>query len=66
MDNEKYQKSVFQLNELIMHLLLNSNDIKSEQLKFWLDYWARVESENQEVFNEIYIDKEIMAGEKCL
>lgn len=66
MDNEKYQKSVFQLNELIMHLLLNSNDIKSEQLKFWLDYWDRVESENQEVFNEIYIDKEIMAGEKCL
>jgi len=60
MGNEKYQKAVFQLNELIMHLLLNSNDVKSEQLKCWLDYWDRVESENQEVFNEIYIDKEII------
>ena len=58
MDNEKYQKAVFQLNELIMNLLLNSSDVKGERLKFWLDYWDRIEFENQEVFNEIYIDKE--------
>jgi len=54
MSNENYKEVIFKLNELIRHLLIDSGDVKGENLKYWIDYWDRIESENQDIIDEIY------------
>ena len=51
---EQYKKVIFQLDELIRHILLDSNDLNTDCLKCWIDYWSKIEEENQDIFNEIY------------
>lgn len=52
----KYQKAVFQLNELIRHLLIDGDDVKKKCVGSWIDSWERIEKDNQEVFDEVYTD----------
>ena len=48
---EQYKKVIFQLDELIRHILLDSNDLNTDCLKYWIDYWSKIEEENQDIFN---------------
>jgi len=54
MSNENYKEVIFKLSELIRHLLIDSDDVKGEKLEYWIAYWDRIESENQDIIDEIY------------
>jgi hypothetical protein len=51
---EKYKKTIFQLDELIRHLLVDSNDIKAGRLNNWLKWLSGIKEENKEVYESIY------------
>lgn len=51
---KKYDKTIFQLNELIRILLIDSDDVKEERVGDWIEYWERIERENKEIFDTIY------------
>lgn len=53
MVKDDYQKTIFQLNEMIRHLLLDSEDVKTNH-GYWIEYWEHIEKENQSVFDGIY------------
>lgn len=54
MDIENYKKTIFQLDELIRHLLVDSNDIKAGKLNYWMKYWSSIEEQNKEVYECVY------------
>jgi len=54
MRDERYKEVIFKLNELIRHLLIDSDDVEVENKKYWIDYWNRIESENQDIIDELY------------
>lgn len=54
MDKGKYEKVIFQLDELIRHLLVDSKDVKPDRLDHWIEYWDKIETDNQEVYDSIY------------
>ena len=56
MDVSSYKKVLFQLDQLVRLLLIDSDDVKSGRLKYWIDYWEGLEKENQEVYDSIYKD----------
>jgi hypothetical protein len=39
---------------MIRYLLVDSNDVKRDKLKYWLDYWTKIEKENDAVLDKIY------------
>ena len=49
---EKYKKAIFQLDEMIRHMLIVSNDVKNSD--YWFAQWEEIEGENQEVWDEVY------------
>jgi hypothetical protein len=53
-DEVKSEKAIFQLNEFIRHLLIDSNDVEKSRLKYWIDYWTKIEKENEEIFVQLY------------
>jgi replication initiation and membrane attachment protein DnaB len=54
MEVEEYKKTVFQLDELIRHLLVDSNDIKAGRLNNWMKWWSKIEEENKDIYDRIY------------
>lgn len=54
--NEKYKRVIFQLNELLRDLLIDSSDIKEDKIEEWFKQWDKIENDNQDVYNEIYCE----------
>jgi hypothetical protein len=54
MEKEYYHETIFQLNELLRYLLVDSNDIKKNKIGYWIKRWEQIEDVNKDVLTEIY------------
>jgi hypothetical protein len=55
--DDKYHKAIFQLDNLLRILLVESDDIKNKRVDRWIKLWEKIEIENQDIYNEIYKNK---------
>ena len=55
-ENEKYKKAIFQLDELLRHLLVDDPDyyFKKNKSEYWYKYWLKIEEENKEAYHDVF------------